>query len=624
MTQNPRVADAPTGHKLRFAHLEHAITAQAGDTLFQSARRNGVRIVGACGGRGTCGTCAIHVVEGQVERSPHAAPSREPGETRSGRKKWQRACQLRALSDCTVEVAPRSLARVVRADVASSTDVEPLPLDPLVRSLDLSVAPASLADPASDADRLRRALPGQDLRLDLGALRQLPGVLRAGSWSLRAHLRRSELIGVAPAGSASLGLAVDLGTTNVAAFLIDLQSGQRLASLAIENPQVAWGADVISRVNHAVTHPGGGDELRDAAIIVLDALAHDLCQAVAAAPTDIVDVVVCGNTAMQHLLLGLPVSQLGRAPFVAAVRQGMDVKARELGLAVCPGAYVHVAPAVGGFVGGDHVTALLATQHLWAGDKTSLVMDIGTNTEISLIHQGQILSASCPSGPALEGGHISCGMRAAEGAIERVGLAADGSLTLKVIGKKTPVGLCGSGVLDVMAALRRAGMVDGRGRLDAGHPAVGERDGERVAELAEGVSFSQDDVRAVQLAKSAIRTGVELLLRQAGLEAGDIERFIIAGAFGAYIDVQSGIDIGLFPALAPARFVQVGNAAGLGVQRMLASGRARDEAGELAARCRYVELSTLAGFQKTFLQHIAFKCHPGLDPGSMDCGSSPQ
>src|SRR6185295_14319800 len=164
-------------------------------------------------------------------------------------------------------------------------------------------------------------------------------------------------------------------------------------------------------------------ELREAAINALNALAHDLCQAVAATPADIVDVVVCGNTGMQHLLLGLPVSQLGRAPFVAAVSQGMDVKARELGLAVCPGANVHVAPNVGGFVGGDHITALLATQDLWAGDKTSLVMDIGTNTEISLIHDGQILSASCPSGPALEGGHISCGMRAAEGAIERIAVA---------------------------------------------------------------------------------------------------------------------------------------------------------------------------------------------------------
>ncbi|HMA07520.1 MAG TPA: ASKHA domain-containing protein, partial [Ramlibacter sp.] len=275
-------------------------------------------------------------------------------------------------------------------------------------------------------------------------------------------------------------------------------------------------------------------------------------------------------------------------------------------LAVCPGAYVHVAPGVGGFVGGDHVTALLSTRRLWDGESTSLVMDIGTNTEISLIHQEQILSTSCPSGPALEGGHISCGMRAAEGAIERVGLAADGSLTLKVIGQKTPVGLCGSGVLDLMAALHRAGMVDDRGRLNAGHPGVRERDGKRMARLAEGVSFSQDDVRAVQLAKSAVRTGIELLLRLAGLQASEIERFIIAGAFGAYIDVGSGIACGLFPALEPARFVQVGNAAGLGVQRMLASGRAREEAGELAARCRYVELSTQGGFQKTFLQHIGF------------------
>jgi len=605
MTQHSSTAAVPPGHRVRFAHLDRVITAQAGDTLFQSARRNGVRIVGACGGRGTCGTCSIHVVDGQVEHSPHTAPNIESGPARTGLSKWQRACQLHALSDCTVEVAPRSLAAVVRADVAGSASGTPLPLDPLVRSVELSLAPASLADPGSDVERLRRALPGCELRLDLAALRELPALLRAYSWSLSARLHRDELIGVAASGSPSLGLAVDLGTTNVAAFLIDLKSGQRLASLAIENPQVAWGADVISRVNHAVT-PGGGDELRDAAITALNALAHDLCQAVSAAPEDIVDVVVCGNTAMQHLLLGLPVFQLGRAPFVAAVSQGMDVKARELGLAACPGAYVHIAPNVGGFVGGDHVTALLATQGLWAGDKTSLVMDIGTNTEISLIHKGQILSASCPSGPALEGGHISCGMRAAEGAIERVGLAPDGSLTIKVIGKKTPVGLCGSGVLDVMATMHRAGMVDGRGRLSTRHPLVTEREGKRMARLADGVSFSQDDVRAVQLAKAAIRAGVELLLRLAGLLAGDVEQFSIAGAFGAYIDVQSGIDTGLFPALPIERFVQVGNAAGLGVQRMLASGRARQEAGELAARCRYVELSTQAGFQKTFLQHIGF------------------
>jgi uncharacterized 2Fe-2S/4Fe-4S cluster protein (DUF4445 family) len=604
MLDQASIAATPPAHSVRFAHLERVITAQAGDTLFQSARRNGVRIVGACGGRGTCGTCSVHVIEGEVEHSVHTR--RDSDATGAKRGKWQRACQLRAVSDCTVEVAPRSLAPVVRADVPGSASAEPLPLDPVIRSVDVSVTPASLADPASDFERVRRALPGQHLRLDLAAVRQLPGVLRAHSWSVRAHLRHEELIGVAAPGSACLGLAVDLGTTNIAAFLVDLESGRRLASLAIENPQMAWGADVISRVNHAIVQPAGGDELRAAAATALNALAHDLCRAVAAAPTDVIDVVVCGNTAMQHLLLGLPVSQLGRAPFVAATGQGMDVKARELGLAICPGAYVHVAPNVGGFVGGDHVTALLATQELWAGGKTSLLMDIGTNTEISLIHDGRISSASCPSGPALEGGHISCGMRAAEGAIERVALAADGSLALKVIGRTTAVGLCGSGVLDAVATLHRAGMVDDRGRLNAAHPAVGEHDGKRAAHLAEGVSFNQDDVRAVQLAKSAIRTGVELLLRQAGLHAADIDQVIIAGAFGAYIHVQSGIDTGLFPALPPERFVQVGNAAGMGVQRMLASGRAREQAAELAARCRYVELSTQPGFQKAFLHHIGF------------------
>jgi uncharacterized 2Fe-2S/4Fe-4S cluster protein (DUF4445 family) len=605
MTHDSSIDAAHIGHKVHFAHLESAITAHPGDTLFQSARRNGVRIVGACGGRGTCGTCSIHIVEGQVERASHAVPGRESSDTRGAPKKWQRACQLRALSDCTVEVAPRSLAAVVRADVAGAGGGEPLALEPVVRCRELSLTPATLADPAADTERLRRALPGQDLHLDLHAVRELPRLLRAGSWSLSVRLRGSELIGVASCGSPVLGLAVDLGTTNVAAFLIDLQSGRRVASLAIENPQTAWGADVISRVNHAVT-PSGGDELRQAAITGINALARDLCRAVDAATADIVDVVVCGNTAMQHLLLGLPVSQLGRAPFVAAVSQGMDVKARELGLAVCPGAYVHVASNVGGFVGGDHVTALLATQELWAGDKTSLVMDIGTNTEISLIHEGRILSASCPSGPALEGGHISCGMRAAEGAIERVSLAADGSLTIKVIGNKTPVGLCGSGVLDVMAALHRGGMADDRGRLKVGHAAVSEHDGKRAARLADGVSFSQDDVRAVQLAKSAIRTGVELLLRESALQSTDIEQFIIAGAFGAYIDIESGIDTGLFPRLPAERFVQVGNAAGLGVQRMLASGQARAQAAKLAASCRYIELSTLAGFQKAFMQHIGF------------------
>lgn len=589
---------------LGFPQLERKIASHEGETIYQSARRSGVRIIGACGGRGTCGTCRVHVVEGEIDTAGEIALA---GATTGGKKpQWVRACQVTPKSDCVVEIAERSLAPVVRAEFDAGETVEILPLDPAVLSRDVSVPQATLTDNLSDLDRVLRALASPLPVVDLLAARQLPAALRNGDWSLCAHIREHELIGFSPPGRRSLGLAVDLGTTNVAGFLVDLQSGARLASLGIENPQVAWGADVISRINYAIRGPANATELRQAASTAINALAHDLCFSIGAATADIVDVAICGNTAMHHLLLGLPVRQLGRAPFVAAVRDTMDVKARELDLAVLPGAYVHLAPNIGGFVGSDHVTALLATEKHWCGDATTLVMDIGTNTEISLIHRGDILSASCPSGPALEGGHISCGMRAAEGAIERVAVE-DGRIRIHAIGNRKPVGLCGSGVIDAMAALRELGILDDGGRIIGRHPDIAELDGKRMAVLAPHVTFNQHDVRAVQLAKAAIRTGVELLLRDRGLHEHDIALVVIAGAFGSYIDVGGAIAIGLLPALPRDRFMQLGNAAGLGVRQILASRQMRARARELAQRCRYFELSTRGDFQRTFLHNIGFK-----------------
>ncbi len=581
-------------HTLRFAELERTITAQDGESIFQSARRHGLRIVGACGGRGHCGTCVVRVLDGQVDVEQDAT-------------KWLRACQVRPQSDCSLEVAPRSLAPIVRAEADTREVSEMRVLEPAVISVDLTVAPATLTDTQSDADRIGCASGGSNFSMDLTAAQALSTCLRASpsdtAWSLRAYRRANEWIGFAPTGSRALGLAVDLGTTNVAAFLIDLETGVRLASLAIENPQTAWGADLISRINYAVRHDAARIELRSAALNAINALAHDLCHAVGTRLQDIVDVVICGNTAMHHLLLGLSVHQMGRSPFVATMRSAYDVKARDLGLAICPGAWVHMTANVGGFVGGDHVAALLATQAIWQSADTCVVMDIGTNTEISLIHAGDILSASCPSGPALEGGHISCGMRAAEGAIERVTLEND-RMAIQTIGHCDPVGLCGSGVLDAMSVLRRANIVNSGGRLSGEHTDVKMHDGQRAAILAPDVLFTQSDVRAVQLAKAAIRTGVDMLLQERGLHDQDIEQFVIAGSFGAYIDIASGIDIGLFPRLEMKRFVQVGNAAGMGVRQMLTSHLRRAEAAELAERCQYIELSTRSNFQKMFLHHI--------------------
>ena len=607
MSNRKSMTASATSHTLRFPQFDREIVAEPEETIYQCARRAGLRIVGACGGRGNCGTCRVQILEGQVLHANGRMLAPRPAQKgRAARGQWVHACQVIPRADCTIEVEQRSLAPIVRADVDLGGNVEILPLDPMVASIDITVAKASLADPLSDDDRIIRALDVPVTSLDVAAARQLPASLRDGDWSLRAYLRNGELIGFAPTGGHALGLAIDLGTTNVAGFLVDLQNGMPLASLGIENPQVAWGADVISRINYAIRDAAAAGQLRTAAITAIGSLAHDLCHAIGATTKDIVDVTVCGNTAMHHLLLDLPVRQLARAPFVAAMREATDIKAREFGLAFCPGAYLHIAPNIGGFVGGDHVTALLATEARWGAANTCIVMDIGTNTEISLIHRGEIATASCPSGPALEGGHISCGMRAAEGAIEHV-FIKNGRIAVDVIGNKKPVGLCGSGVLDVVAALREARLVGDGGRLASSHPDIVEIDGRRAAVLAPGIFFTQHDMRAVQLAKSAIRTGIELLLSDAHLGEGDIEQVIIAGAFGAYIDVKSAVSIGLLPDLPLNRFEQVGNAAGVGVRRMVASKHARVRARELAARARYVELSTRHEFQKNFMRNIGFK-----------------
>ncbi|MCZ7564480.1 MAG: ASKHA domain-containing protein [Burkholderiales bacterium] len=600
MQRSTGVNPAASRRRVRFAGIDRDAECTERETIFQGARRAGVRVVGACGGRGVCGTCAVRIAAGEVELldppGPHARAQLANG--------WLRACLARPLGDCLVELSPRSLAPVARAEVegAGGAAVEPAPA---VRALTVALPRRRSPRGVADAARLLGALGDPSVaRIDLGVLRELPTQLRASGWRAAVCVRGDEVIAVDAPGRRTLGLAVDFGTTNVAGFLLDLTTGVQLASLGIENPQAAYGADLVSRINHAVRAPDGAAELRRAAAGAVGALAHDLCAAASAQPREIVDVAVCGNTAMHHLLLELPVAQLGRAPFVPALEAAADYKAREVGLALAAGAWVHVLPNVGGFVGGDHVAALLATETQWDAG-TSIVMDIGTNTEISLVHAGAIATVSCPSGPALEGGHISCGMRAAEGAIERVRIDG-GRIEAQTIGGAEPVGLCGSGVLDAVAEMRRTGLLDARGRIQPGHPAVHDAGGRRALALAPEVMFTQEDVRAVQLAKAAVRAGIDLLLGEAGLAERAIDRVLIAGAFGAYIDVQSAIACGLVPALPVERFVQVGNAAGVGVRMALASVALRERARRIAQRCRYIELGSLAGFQQTFLGRIGF------------------
>lgn len=583
-----------------------------GETLLDCARRAGIRIASVCGGRGLCKSCVVRVTDGPIS-APTAGDRAFLSETEVATH-WRRACQTFLAGDCQVEVSARALALPTRTYVESE-DVWIHP-DPAVRLCRITVPAASLQSPQADDQRLMNALnarwAGAGSRIDSDVQRALPAVLRDAGGRVAAAVRFGEIIGLMASHKGPVpGLAVDVGTTNISMLLVDLRTGRTLASRGLENPQGLHGADVITRIGYARSSPEALDRLRQLAITAINCAAASLCASRSLSPAQIADVVIVGNTTMHHLLLGLPVDQLAKAPFVPAVSNAVDIKARDLGITVMPGAYVHMLPNIAGFVGADHTAVLLAI----SSDRerrTVLALDIGTNTEISLLHHGKLASLSSPSGPALEGGHIACGMRSGPGAIESVEIVGD-AVRIKTIDDATPVGICGSGVLDVTAQLCLAGIVDASGRMLEGHPRVRTRNGQREFILAderetggEPVVFSQCDLRAVQLAKGAVRAGVSVLLEHAGLSEDQLDQVIIAGGFGNYISLASAVAIDMLPALPLDRFAQIGNAAAIGAKLALVSCPHRAEAQVIARSGHYLELANSAGFNGTFMKSIRF------------------
>ena len=344
----------------------------------------------------------------------------------------------------------------------------------------------------------------------------------------------------------------------------------------------------------------------------LNALLSDLCAQNHARPEQVVEAVVVGNTAMHHLFLGLPVRQLGAAPYLAEAGEALEVRARDLGLQIAPGGSVYLPPNIAGFVGADHVSMLLATG-VWKERRTVIALDIGTNTEITLAHEGRLRSCSCASGPAFEGAHIVDGMRAAPGAIERVQILGS-DVRVFAIGNVPPVGLCGSGILDAAAQMLEAKVIDARGVFAELPSRIFEREGEKAFVLVPAknsgngrdVVVTRRDISEIQLAKGAIRAGMEVLLQEAGIAAGDLDEIVVAGAFGTYLDVRSAIRVGMFPGLPQARFRQVGNAAGMGAKQMLVSRDQRRAADEIVRRVEYVELTTHPSFVDKFMQCLYF------------------
>jgi uncharacterized 2Fe-2S/4Fe-4S cluster protein (DUF4445 family) len=489
--------------------------------------------------------------------------------------------------------------------------------EPVIKAYHLRLRVPSLDDPQADADRILEKLNQQYgqhcTRVDIDVLRPIPPKLRAWNWECQATVRNDEVIAIGSWPSRQLGLAIDLGTTKIAGYLVDLSNGKTLASQGLINPQASYGDDIISRIGAVIKSPDGGVALKRLALEALNTLAVSLCAEVGASVEEIVDAVVVGNTAMHHLFLGLPVEQLALSPFVPMVSQALDIKAREAGLHIAAGAFVHLLPNVAGFVGADHVAVLLATDVVSA-EGPVIALDIGTNTELSLANNGKIMAVSCASGPAFEGGHIKHGMRASTGAIERLRIKGD-EVQYQTIDEAPPVGICGSGILDAVAQLYLAGIVDERGRIKANHPRVHTNKGQREFVLVDkqkahpAIAITQKDVRELQLAKAAIRTGIQLLLEMNGFTEKQIEQVVIAGAFGSYIDLSSAVTVGLLPPLPLHCFRQVGNAAGMGAKMALVSLAKRKEAQDIASRTHYVELASAPNFKQTFIETSHIGCY---------------
>ncbi|MCX8033550.1 MAG: ASKHA domain-containing protein [Thermoleophilia bacterium] len=603
-------------------------------TILDIARDLGVEIESVCGGKGVCGKCRVLVESlalSQAEETTSVSPPTEAEVRLLGqeaiRAGMRLACQSLVRGDIQVYVPEESrrLTQVVRKEASDRT----VPVDPAVRTVLVTLQPPTLEDLQADTDRLLSAIAREygreDLECDLEVVQTLPALARRSDWKLAAVVwQNKQVIAVLPASETAkvLGLAVDVGTTTVAAYLVDLGTGALLATESAMNPQVAWGDDVITRMQHAKQTPQGAKELQQAVISEINSLARKAASRIGASPTDIYDVVLVGNTAMHHLFMGIDPAPLLAAPFAPAVQRSLNIRASSIGLDFHPGCRLHVLPVEAGFVGADNVAVLIA-ERPYDQDEILLIIDIGTNGELVLGNRYRLLSTSCATGPALEGAHLEFGMRAAPGAIERIRIDPQTlDVKFKVIGldgwntdyearEIGARGICGSGIIEAVSEMLRAGVIrpDGSFVAEVDHPRVVRENGRAhkfviawadETALGRDITVSLKDIRAVQLAKGALRAGAEILLRTLGVPKPD--RVILAGAFGSYIDVEHAMRIGMFPTCPLDRVSSVGNAAGDGARFALLNQERRREAEWVARQVEYVELATRKDFMTEFVK----------------------
>ena len=606
-------------------------------TILEASRELGVEIESLCGGVQNCGKCKVKLETGRFERygitslQEHLSPfTEEENECITEKEKiegYRLACAAHIQGDVLIFVPEES--RIGQQVVRKGATQRSIALKPAISLYYLELSPPTLHDLLGDFDRLHKALRENhslpSLGIDYPMLLRLSSVLREGEWKVTVAVWMGrEIIDIRPGKVTDIyGLAVDVGTTTVAAYLCHLHTGELVATETIMNPQVVYGEDIMSRIAYTTNQSGGLETIHQSIIEGLNRLIETITQKRNLRPEDILEITMVGNTVMHHLFLKMNPEYLGLSPFPPVIHRSIDVKARELGLRVHPSANVHVLPVEAGFVGADNVGVLIA-QEPYHQDDMLLIIDIGTNGELVMGNRMKLTSASCATGPAFEGAHIKYGMRAVPGAIERIQIDPHTwNVRFKVVGKDAwngetenpeAKGICGSGIIDGVAELYRSGIIDKTGRFkkDLPSPRLKMSDGspefviawKGETSIGKDITITQQDVRNVQLGKGALYTGAKLLMQKLGIKK--LDKVVLAGAFGSYIDAKEALILGMFPDCDLEHIYAVGNAAGDGARIALLNKEKRLEAEEIARRVEYLELTVEKEFQDEFMHSMAF------------------
>jgi len=608
-------------YKIAFPELGITALATEGDTVLERAARAGVALRAPCGGRGTCGKCAVRIVEGELQPSPECREIFSETQLAEG---WRLACRARVAGDVSLEIPPESILRrgVVALDATGNAPAEnAVSSAPFAERRTIRLDEPSLESPVSDLENLKKTLELPKAEIHLEELRKLPGILRENAFETTVDIADGNIVALSnPNKHHAYVAAIDLGTTTIAASLLDAATGRRVATGGVLNPQVEFGDDVLSRVCAQSESDEKRKRLAELATAACDRLIRGFRDSADIPREDVIAVTIAGNTVMQSLILGVPTKYLGEIPFPPPFSEPLLIDACEIGLgSVAKHAETAVFPVIGGYVGGDISAGLLAAEFAKPAE-TALFIDIGTNGEIVLRHDGRLLATAAAAGPAFEGARIERGIRAVTGAIAAAAVE-NGDLKLDVIGDQPPVGVCGSGLIDLVAVALDNGILDETGRFLAPDEAENAPEPMRkrlvlsddgavdfiVAENGGDTIFlRQKDIRQLQLASGAIRAAINILMGKAGIDADDLNDILVAGGFGNFINPENARRIGLLPNPANGKTSFLGNTSLLGAEIAATDSNAWSKAAENARAVEIVDISLDPEFQIEFANAMIF------------------